>query len=345
MPQARVQLPAPIEVDTEPADTWFVGVDEAGYGPNLGPLVVASTSFRGPQSLASRDWWKVLRRCFGRNGSKAPLIIDDSKVVFAGTDGRGRLAASAQQLLALGGIVGADLANLVRYIAETDLGALHGEHWFDNRGKVDLSLSEPSPPGSGQGEGLFSAGLLTTRLARHQVSVHSPCARLLFPGVFNEQLESGNKADIELRLILDLLRRQLAAADPECQRVVIYVDRLGGRRYYRSLVEDLAGDAFVFTIEETAKRSVYRYERPGQQVEIHFCVEGDRLHLPIAAASILAKHLRECCMERFNAFWASHVPSLTPTSGYPTDAPRFVRAIEHLLPVLNLPRRCLWRDK
>ena len=50
--------------------------------------------------------------------------------------------------------------------------------------------------------------------------------------------------------------------------------------------------------------------------------------LPVAAASMLSKYLREMLMRRFNAFWKIHVPDLTPTAGYYNDGLRFLRDIQ-----------------
>jgi hypothetical protein len=43
---------------------------------------------------------------------------------------------------------------------------------------------------------------------------------------------------------------------------------------------------------------------------------------------MLSKYIREALMRRFNAFWAGHVPNLTPTAGYYDDGTRFLRDIE-----------------
>ena len=50
--------------------------------------------------------------------------------------------------------------------------------------------------------------------------------------------------------------------------------------------------------------------------------------LPVAAASMLSKYLREMLMRRFNAFWKIHDPELTPTAGYYNDGLRFLRDIQ-----------------
>lgn len=341
MPQGRARRCAATDAKPESADTWYVGVDEAGYGPNLGPLVVAATAFRGPHSLATSDWWKVLSPWFGRNGSRAPLIIDDSKVVFSGLNGRDRLDASASTFLALAGIASANLTEVVLSIAKPDLDALRAEHWFPSDADA---IREPSD-GDRRSPPIADLAPFVERLERAGVSVAPPFARLLFPLAFNEQLEKANKAQIELALVHDLLKRQLAAVDPKCERIVILVDRLGGRRYYRSFVEELAEDAFVCTVAEEPTRSAYRYDWSGRDVEIHFCVNGDHLHLPVAASSILAKFVRERCMDGLNSFWASRSPGLAPTSGYPTDASRFRREIEPLLSSIPLPLAAIWRAK
>ena len=39
---------------------WLIGIDEAGYGPNLGPFVMSATLFQVPDGQG-HNLWKPLR--------------------------------------------------------------------------------------------------------------------------------------------------------------------------------------------------------------------------------------------------------------------------------------------
>ncbi|MHC4951781.1 MAG: ribonuclease HII, partial [Planctomycetota bacterium] len=40
----------------------LVGIDEAGYGPLLGPLVVSAVSFDMPENLLRANHWDILTK-------------------------------------------------------------------------------------------------------------------------------------------------------------------------------------------------------------------------------------------------------------------------------------------
>ena len=48
--------------------TWIVGIDEAGYGPNLGPLVMTGVACRVPEELVAVSLWRRLRQAVCDNG-------------------------------------------------------------------------------------------------------------------------------------------------------------------------------------------------------------------------------------------------------------------------------------
>src|SRR5262245_9019791 len=79
---------------------WLVGLDEAGYGPNLGPLVQAAVAARVPDDAG------CLWRCLAAGVRRAAdpddgrVLIDDSKLVYAGPNGLARLERGVVGLVA-----------------------------------------------------------------------------------------------------------------------------------------------------------------------------------------------------------------------------------------------------
>jgi len=67
----------------------LAGIDEAGFGPLLGPLVVSSSVFRTDADMSSADLWQVLRKSVGRTRSRlvGRLLIADSKKAYKRDEG------------------------------------------------------------------------------------------------------------------------------------------------------------------------------------------------------------------------------------------------------------------
>ena len=64
-----------------------IGTDEAGYGPNLGPLVIAASAWHVPDATingsSSCDLYDVLSQAICRESSgAAQLAIADSKALY-----------------------------------------------------------------------------------------------------------------------------------------------------------------------------------------------------------------------------------------------------------------------
>lgn len=311
--------------------TLYIGVDEAGYGPNLGPLVIAGVAFRADADWVKHDWWERMGPLVSRDGSGG-CPIDDSKTILGRPDGFARLAATVHAFLAAVEHDGFSIRDLFGRLAPVDLVEASSEPWF-----------EANEAGIGsRGNGVH--GVQAAMEARG-VAFLDARARVLTAAPFNAGLDRlGSKAAVEAEALFPLLADLLECAAPN-ESVHVWVDRLGGRKFYREFVEELAGDTLVFTTLESPERSSYRFDRDGREVSVSFRVKGDQIHLPIALASMFAKYLRERMMEDFNCFWRRHSPDLAPTAGYPHDAKRFLEEIEPIRAKLGIPIERLWRRK
>jgi len=63
---------------------YVLGIDEAGYGPDIGPLVVTSSLFRLSEKYHQQKFWKALSEIISKKTKEFPekVIVSDSKDIF-----------------------------------------------------------------------------------------------------------------------------------------------------------------------------------------------------------------------------------------------------------------------
>jgi ribonuclease HII len=272
-----------------------MGIDEAGYGPTLGPLCVVSVQ----ADCADDD---TLRSTF----AAAATGVRDSKQLHRPGD-LAPLETVARS--AVGWLVGAQPATAA------SLFALLGEQEEDRgqapwmAGAAELAL----PVARSHSQGWSLPGIRPLGVA----------GRIVHPRAYSRSIGSGsNKAELELELVSSLL-----AGMPRSGPSTTVVDRLGGRRYYRDLVQRSWGNALVLIEEEGPLASRYLAEGPGGPQRVAFLVDGESASPLTAIASCIAKYARELHMLLLNRWFVQRQPGLRPTAGYPEDAKRWLAEI------------------
>lgn len=320
---------------------WVVGIDEAGYGPNLGPLVQAAVCLHLPDDDPAG--WDALKAVVRRAHEPADgrLLIDDSKKVYT----RGGLAALERGVLGVFGLVPQPLGQFLdNPVVPQTLTELRREAWFDPEHQLPVAITADELPALAD---TWIGGAYTPM----QASPYGGMACVTPAPRFNQLVDTnGSKAAAVVEGLLALMPHARHAGhvagrwlteDP----VVIQCDKLGGRNYYAALVQQAFPDGWVVAEVESAAESRYRVEQLDRPVTVTFRPRADGDSVAVALASMLCKYLREVCMRQFNRFWATHVPGLAPTAGYPQDAKRYYEAIRPAMDKLGLTADQVWRKK
>lgn len=319
---------------------WMVGIDEAGYGPNLGPFVMTSVACRVPEDLAGCDLWEVLAAAVRREPACADgrLLVEDSKVVYSTTRGLAELETSVLATLRPwpAGEVAA-LERCLEGICPAALAELRQECWYTGRSLLPLAAQADGWADAAERfRAASSANGIVWGLMRSVV---------VCPPRFNQVLDQwGSKGAVLAQALRELLALHgPPAADDE--PVAIVIDKHGGRNTYFAQLQQAFADGFVVAHEESAQRSVYSVQGLGRDVRLRFQPRADAEHFCVALASMVSKYLREVLMAEFNQFWQAQVPGLKATAGYPGDAARFLAAIRPAAARLGVPETVLWRRK
>jgi hypothetical protein len=314
---------------------WIVGIDEAGYGPNLGPLVMSAVACRVPAYEEGQDLWDVLRAGVRRHGEEEdgrPLVAD-SKLVFSQTRGLADLERGVIAALGLAQQV-TDLTGLVSSAAPHDGEELCRECWY--RGAIRL-------PSAADADSCREARSLFQSACRESgVCFEVFRSVIVCPTRFNRILdEFDTKAAVLAKGVHQFLRLDFPVAEP----AYYFIDKQGGRNNYAPMLQHALPEGMVIAQQEGRHRSVYRWV--GGTREMHFTFEprADFTHLCVALASMVSKYLRELLMAEFNQFWQARIPGLKPTAGYPSDALRFFEAIRPHLQQLGVAENAVWRRK
>jgi hypothetical protein len=316
----------------------IAGVDEAGYGPLLGPLVVGLSVFRvecWAEGEPAPDLWTLLSRSVAKSVKTASgrLVLADSKELKlpnakpGSAGGRHPLTHLERGLLAVlasrGFTPGDDDAFFEALGAAWPIA-----RWYDGPGI-------PLPQAWTTEQVAIAANPLGLDLSEAGVSVLHTAARLIGEAEFNDLVRAGGgKGATTIEGVRGHFRTFLRlAADHAADGLRFVCDRLGGRVQYADVVAHLAGVevAAVRVVEESPERSRYFVEADGRLVGVIFQIESEKAHLPIALASMIAKYVRETAMARFNRHWAGRVPGLRPTAGYWQDAKRWLKDAQHAI--------------
>jgi hypothetical protein len=300
-----------------------LGIDEAGYGPLLGPLVVAASLWRVAPAHVEADFWQALAAGVCRTAARADarVPVGDSKQVF---DRKRGLSTLERTVLAFAQAIDLRCATLGDLLVALGA-AMTGSAcpWYQ-----DLSAPLPADPARSACDG--AAQLLAATMTSGGLACCGLQGRVLTEDAFNRRVaQTRNKAALVLEAVLELM--QWAGDRCGDQDLHVRVDRLGGRADYRALLMQAfpARHVHVLAVDERCSR--YRLAAQRNDWHVEFVVEGEQRHLPIALASMLAKYVRELLMERFNAYWRKLAPALRPTAGYYTDAQRFLADIAPLV--------------
>ncbi len=319
----------------------WAGIDEAGYGPNLGPLVMSVVVAEGPDDQPPRIW-DDLKGTVSRAGDPSTrLWVDDSKQVFKARKGRDRLDAAT---LAVLGAVGHPIPRT--------LGAL-----FEMLGSGTLTAVELAP-WLNPGQDPRYPPITTRSFAEAAVDRHpfagaawrlvDAQAEVIGAARFNAGLvasPTGSKATVHFAAFATLIRHLLATTPPD-QGIFVRGDKHGGRNFYADPLQAAFPELTVTRGLEGPDLSAYRLDAPGRApLWIELIPRADGNDGLVALASIVSKTLREHWMDAFNAHWLARIPGLKPTAGYPVDAQRFRQAIESLCQERELDLSAWWRAK
>jgi ribonuclease HII len=318
----------------KPDRLYVIGIDEAGYGPNLGPLVLGGSVWLVPAEckldrLATDLEPQFQAKKLSLKTTEPFVPLGDSKELYQSglsTDAleigvmsllrtivdeseQDRAELDWSQLLKLtGGLNHQSAANRQQLPWYAALLQSKKFRWSDDADQY-AAIAQ-------QGLGKLGAQFLGLQ------------ARIIDEIAFNQGLKVHSTKGMLLSLSsLALVRDILADLKvSDNAGIEIRCDRHGGRSKYMEVLSAVFEDSFFWVEKETPQESSYRTEWKERPLRISFTVSGDRFP-PTAVASMIAKWFREESMGAFNAYWKEHVPSILPTAGYPVDAKRFVEAL------------------
>ncbi|MFO0841924.1 MAG: hypothetical protein U0797_05915 [Gemmataceae bacterium] len=309
---------------------WILGIDEAGYGPNLGPFVMSAVACRVPDHGA--DLWHLLRAAVRKagDGRDDRLVVDDSKAVYSTSTG---LAGLERGVCAVTEVP-ATLAGLVERLAPDHRDDLAAEPWFT--GATALPTDNGHQP---------SCERFAEACADAEVGSWHIASVVVCPAAFNALIDRHDSKGAVLGHGFIRLFAQALERTPAEEPLAVFVDKQGGRNTYAAQVQQALTSGLVVPVVETAGRSAYHVAGLEREVRLTFQPRADQSYFCVALASMVSKYLRELFMGEFNAFWCGQVPGLKPTAGYPGDAARFFAAVRDKARELRIGEEALWRRR
>jgi ribonuclease HII len=322
----------------------YAGIDEAGYGPMFGPLVIARTVFALEHHEPAGEppaMWPLLKSavCRSAKDKRRRIAVNDSKKLYTPAAGLGHLERGVLAFAHLAGHEPATLDDLLSALGVDMSSRSPDLLWYhDDEGG-------PAVPSAWTVEQIaISRGQLRRCAEQAAVRLADAAAAVIFEDRFNHIVATTrSKASCAWQFVaghLWAIWEQFGRHNPW-----VVVDRQGGRRVYHPQLQLLFETAELRLLDESDDISRYhlRDMAAGRSMTISFETTSEDRHMPVALASMAAKYLREMLMVRFNRFWQTHAPQVRRTAGYVLDGRRFLAEIDMHIDRLGIDRDTLIR--
>ncbi len=321
---------------------WLSGLDEAGYGPALGPLVVGFANLSSGSLLEPAQPWKLLAPTVVHRASKSRGIpVADSKKLYTPQTGLKRLETSVLAFLGLsqgGSSFPRSFRTLLDWMS-CNCSYLDSYPWY--RGE-DIELPVEADPLEVTG----ALRRLVRAFERSELTLDQYSVRPVEVCEFNQLLgaaASTTKSDVNAQTLGHFLTSIWNS--PQWHECQVMTDRLGGRTRYGPFLYSLFQRSRLDIIEQTSVRQSYQIQDERRQLSVRFTVDGESKSFPTALASMAAKYVRELHMKLLNRWWIDKCPELKSTAGYPGDAQRFLADIAAVRRELKIDDGILIRER
>ncbi len=314
----------------------LVGIDEAGFGPILGPLVVSSSTFSVPDNLLKANLWEQLRKSVSaqRKHLAGRLLIADSKKAYSKTIGIKHLERTVLASLKCLGYEPAALPELMTALCPQNCGHLSEYPWYQNVANHYLAANKADIE--------IAASAFKNDLTENNIKLLNLASFSLDVAQYNNMVSNvKNKANVLFSVVSTLIKRAYDKFAGETLQIII--DRQGGREHYRSNLQRMFPDMELKILLETPGTSSYELTAGGKTMRLHFTVAADDRFLPVSLASMVSKYLRELMVENINRYFTAFHAELKPTAGYWQDGLRFINDIKTFIPHVTFDNNLLIR--
>lgn len=355
----------------------YAGIDEAGYGPLFGPLVIGAAAMRVPDDAipsieavtaalndepsptaidAPPTLWDRLDDAVSRTLSKrrGRIAVNDSKKVHTPAAGPKHLEFGVLCFAHLAKQSPDNLGGWLDRLGVKQHRQLNNLPWYQatsDRPWCDL------PSHWTAGEIGIARRMLQRSMQREAIDMLGFGGEVVFEDRFNHMVAATHsKAALSFTFVARHLLRLwdrfgVEAPADEKRGLHVIVDRQSGRSHYRNLLAENFPGATIQVVSEDGKVSAYRVrqsagqsrDRQARAMSVRFEVNGDGNHMPVALASMASKYTRELLMARFQQWFGEQLPSIKPTKGYGADGKRFWQQVKPQLASLAIEPKHLRR--
>lgn len=307
----------------------LVGIDEAGFGPILGPMVVSSSTLSLPRNLLTANLWQVLKKSVAdkRKRLAGRLLIADSKKAHSKSLGIKHLQRTVLAAFRCLGKEPATLTELVEFLCPDCLQRLCDYPWYRDADSHKLSVDDADK--------VIASAVLADDMASNGIKLLQLRSCCLDVAYYNKMMSSvKNKASVLFTATSRLIKNAFDSFAGNDLHII--VDRQGGRIRYRKNLQRMFPEMELKIFRESPQISSYELQADGKSMRLHFVVDADERFLPVSLASMVSKYLRELLVYDINRYFVGRCAELKPTAGYWKDGLRFIKELKTNIPDLQV---------